>query len=85
MVVLARDGRMQLILGSYQPSVICAGKIPGWKSCNAVLYGMEAGLQERVFGDPSDKHTQVALPAEIDSGKYITTEVLSIRKCAMLR
>ena len=37
---------------------------------------MEATRQEQVFGDPSDPHTQVGLPAEIDSGKDIALAAL---------
>ena len=70
------NGHLAVILGSYQPSVICTGTLPLWRSCNAALYGMEATRQEQVFGDASDPHSQVGLPAEINSGKDIALAAL---------
>lgn len=70
------DSKVEIVLGRYKPSVICSTPLPTWRSCGAVMFGMEASPEEKVFGDPSSPHTQVALPAVVDSGKAAFPTVL---------
>lgn len=56
-------------MGTYQPSVSCGGNLPTWKSCAAVLYGMEASTETLKFGNVDDPSTQVVLPAVVSAGR----------------
>lgn len=70
------DGKLNLILGTYQPSITCRGPLPTWRNCAAVMYGMEASTQNRVFGDRDDPSTEVAVPAIISAGKKLIPNLL---------
>ena len=44
---------------------------------------MEASTEERIFGDPDDAHTQVNLPAEVNSGENILRKVFIVSMLCM--
>lgn len=72
---LGGDGNVELVLGSYQPSVICSSTLPSWRSCDAVITGMDADHQEQVFGEASNPYTQVSLPHEVYAGRTSTSSM----------
>jgi len=65
-------------MGTYQPSITCRGALPRWRNCAAVLYGMEASTQNRVFGGREDPDSDVILPAIISAGKIVFFNLWSI-------
>jgi len=72
----AGDGKLDLIMGTYQPSITCRGALPTWRNCAAILYGMETSTQKKVFGDREDPDTEVILPAIISAGKKVFPDPL---------
>jgi len=76
LVCIAGDGKLDLIMGTYQPSITCRGALPSWRNCAAVLYGMQASTQNQVFGDREDPDSEVVLPAMISAGKKVIPNLL---------
>ncbi len=70
------DGGLDLIMGTYQPSITCRGALPSWRNCAAVLYGMQASTHIQVFGDREDPGSEVVLPAIISAGKKFIPNLL---------